>query len=134
MQIVTDYSNSLVDLIEKIESFTLTINNKTIYINSGKKFDDIKQNLHTLFLNSRLEPAFGVSLHNLTLQAKQSGTWLEIAFETEQIKNGLHFNSLLFCLEETGGINLIRKQNNKYNGRCLYLHLEKITDLISVIS
>jgi len=79
-------------------------------------------------------PALGVSIHEFTTNELQNDNWLEINFESELQIDDLPFTSLLFKLEETGGINLIRKHNNKYDGRCLYLNLEKTTDLISVIS
>lgn len=135
MQIIYDNSNSLLDLIEKIETFNIYKHGKKIEINSkNNKFNIIKQNLNQIFSTSRLEPAFGVSLHELTLNELTNGQWLELNFETEQTKNGMPFNSLLIKLEKTGGFNLIRKYNNKYDGRCLYLALEKITDLTSVIN
>ena len=135
MQIIYDNSNSLLDLIEKINSFTIIKNgNQSVVSNSTQDFNKIKTNLAKVFALGRLEPAFGVSLHNLTVQEIKNDNWLKINFNNEQVKNDLPFTSLLIKLEKTGGFNLIREFNNKYDGRCLFLHLEKTTDLNSVIS
>ena len=135
MQIFHENSNSVIDLIEKIESFTLIKNGKHSFLDtSSKNFDGIKNNLLEVFKQGTLLPALGVSLHNLTVEEMKSGNWLELNFGNEQTKNNLPFTSLLIKLEQTGGFNLIRKHNEKYDGRCLYLQLEKTTDLNSVIS
>jgi len=135
MQIVYDNSNSMVEILEKIENFNIYNNGKKQIINkTNSNFNVIKNNLMQIFCSAHLEPAFGVSLHELTLNEMQNDLWLELEFNQEQIKNGLNFNALLIKLEETGGVNLIRKYNNKYEGRCFYLALEKITDLTSVIN
>jgi len=134
MQHQIDYSNSLYDLIEQIESFEiLQDSKKENVLKTNNKFEKIKNSLSSIFKDSILIPAFGVSLHELTLKEMQSGNWLQINFSTTQEKNGLPFNSLLIKLEHTSGFNLIRLYNNKYDGRCLYLNLEKNTDLTSVL-
>ena len=135
MQIVYDNSNSLTDLCEKISSFFVYNNGVRQEINlNSNQFVKIKNNLFSIFSNARLEPAFGVSLHELTLNELKNGQWLELNFANEQTKNSLPFNSLLIKLENTGGFNLIRKYKDNYTGRCLYIALEKITDLTSVIN
>lgn len=135
MQQQIDYSDSLYNLIEKIESFEIIQSGKKENIlNTNNKFEKIKNNLSLIFKDSILLPAFGVSIHDLTLQEMQSGSWLQINFITQQEKNGLPFNSLLIKLEQTSGLNLIRLYNNKYEGRCLHLNLEKSTDLVSVLN
>ena len=78
-------------------------------------------------------PAFGVSLHNETLNEIKSNCWLQVNFNKEIVKNGLPFNALLFRLEETQGFNLIRLYDGKYEGRCLFLDLDKEMDLKNVI-
>ena len=130
MQIYHDNSNSLIDLIEKIESFTLIKNGKHSFLDaSSQNFIEMKDNLLEVFKQGTLMPALSVSLHNLTVEEMKSGNWLELNFKDEQIKNDLPFTSLLIKLEQTGDFNLIRKHNEKYDGRCLYLQLENHTDL-----
>lgn len=134
MQIIMENSNNLINLMEKIENFLIfSNNNKNCISKNNPKFNNIKSNITNLFENSILLPAIGVSIHNLTVEEMKVGNWLQINFSSEQNINGLPFHALLLKLEETGGINLIRLYNGKYDGRCLYLSLEKTTDLNSVI-
>ena len=125
-----DNSNNIYQCLQDVESFNLFIDSKKESISkSNKTFELIFNNIKTIFYQARLMPAFGVSLHNQTLNDLQTETWLEIVFSKEQIVNDLPFNSLLFKLDEAYGINLIRKYNNKYEGRCLYLDFMEKFDL-----
>ena len=122
--------NEIINCLDFIESYTIYSNGniKTIDKNNYD-FKKLTQNIKNLFLNARVMPAFGVSLHNDTISALQSASWLEINFCKELNINDLPFNSLLFKLEETYGINLIRKHNIKYDGRCIYLDFMEKVDL-----
>ena len=125
-----DNENSLVDIVEKIESFEVLENGKSSRIfPKDDKFNKLKTNIKNLFVTSRLMPAFSVSLHNETIQELKKDFWFKIHFNQEVEKNGLPFSSLLFKLEEVQGFNLIRSFNKKYDGRCLYLDLDEKTDL-----
>ena len=70
-------------------------------------------------------PAFGVSLHEATIEAMKTGIWVEFSFAETQVHNEMLFDSLLINVEkEWSGFNLIRKYEGKYEGRCFYLNLE----------
>ena len=134
MVIYNDNENSLHNCLKFVENFEIFNAGK------GKKIDEtdirfnrIFQNLENVFKNSFLLPAFGVSLHQETLNERENGVWLQINFKKEQTKNGLNFNSLLFKLEKTQGFNLIRLYENRYEGRCLFLDLNFEQDLNSII-
>lgn len=134
MMIYEDNENSLTDCLNSVESFEIFNNGKVeIVTNEQDKFNEIFNNIKEIFASSRLMPAFGVSLHNETLNELKNECWFQINFNKEQIKNGLNFNSLLFKLEETQGFNLIRLYENKYEGRCLYLDLDYEKDLKDII-
>ena len=62
-------------------------------------------------------PALGVSLHNETLEALKNGKWIRLEFQNQQDFNGLVFSALLFKLEETGGVNLIREIKGYWWGK-----------------
>lgn len=70
-------------------------------------------------------PAFGVSLHNETLDAMKSGRWIEFEFDNKQEHNGMSFEKLLIQVESAyKGFNLIRYNPEKgYYGRCFYFNL-----------
>ena len=89
--------------------------------------------LKDLFLYSRLMPAFPVSLHNETLDALRQGQWLKLSFTCRQNVNGLLFDGLLFQLNVTAGINLIREYEGKYEGRCLFLDFDETENLQNLI-
>jgi len=120
-------------LLKKLKVLVfLSMVNKRVIANSDE-FHKIKNNLLLIFSNSRLMPAFGVSLHKETLNELKSGAWLQINFSQPQTKNGLPFNALLFKLEETKGFNLIRLFDGKYEGRCLFLDLDQQTNLKDIV-
>ena len=129
-----DNTNSFTEIMKNIESFNIYKNGTKQKINkNNKNFELITEKLAENFSQARIMPAFGVSLHNDTIQALQNNIWLEINFNTEQTLNDLSFSSLLFKLEETYGINLIRKYNNSYSGRCIYLDFMQQMDLTNII-
>ena len=129
-----DNSSTMLDCLNYVDSFYCFNNGLKNEINKNDiEYSKILTRLEQLFNNSMVLPAFGVSLHNETLNEIKKDCWLQINFNKELIKNGLNFNSLLFKLEETSGINLIRLYNNKYDGRCIYLNLEEEINLKDII-
>lgn len=121
--------------VEYIEGFRVIKGGECVEIIKGEKdFNALVLKIKQLFSSSRLMPAFGVSLHKETLNAMQEGDWLEIIFSNEQEKNGLKFSKLLFKLEITGGVNLIRFNQNKYEGRCLFLDFDDLIDLKQLLN
>lgn len=116
------FVDNMSECTQFIESFDIFTNgNKKVVSANDKEFETLKLKVNNLFNNSRVMPAFGVSLHLETLNALKSDEWLQINFNQELNQNGLIFSSLLFKLEETNGINLIRKYNGEYEGRCIFL-------------
>lgn len=127
--------NTLVDLIEKIESFDIFIDGKKKYVDKKNfRFEALKDELKSVFISANLMPAFGVSLHEETQNEMQSNRWLQINFSQTQWKNGLPFDSLLIKIEKTSGFNLIRLYENKYSGRCLFLALDDEVDLNNLMN
>lgn len=112
-------------------SITITIDNKTETLtNDNNKYSSILNCFSNTIENSHEMPALGVSIHELTINEKMQGTWLEFNFEKNLIYNEMPFNSLLINIEpNSGGFNLIRKFNNRYDGRCFYLNLDNKTTL-----
>ncbi len=69
-------------------------------------------------------PAFGVSLHEETLKAMKKGIWVEFIFSGKNIIEELPFESLLMEVDfHSSGFNTIRKNDNLYNGRCVFTSL-----------
>ena len=98
---------------------------KSSYIKGDDKFEEILASLLKITAGAHDMPAYGVSLDKDTKKAIESGLWLELEFKTPEIFNELPFESLLFEVNESyQGFNLIRKNNNTYDGRCFYLNLK----------
>lgn len=120
--------------IENIESFFVFQNGvKKVFKQNDENFKALKNEIINILQQSRLMPAFGVSLHNETIVEMQKGNWLQINFLNEMNLVGLLLDSLLIKLEKTNGINLIRLHNGKYEGRCIYLDFDEEIDLNDII-
>ena len=128
--LVLNYDENLTQKLKYVDSFDLFKDGEIIKIKKGDhEFERYFKCVKFLFENARVMPAFGVSLHGETLNALKKGEWFQINFEKELDENGMLFDALLFKLEKTGGINLIRKNNNKYEGRCVFLDFDNVIDL-----
>ena len=130
MLIVNDFSDTIVDTFNKIECIELFKNGKSEKFNpDSPQFEELIKKLNEVFSCGHLAPAFGVSLHDLTVKEMQNGDWIKLHYSEELEKNGLPFTALLFKKENVYGTNLIREYNGKYDGRCIYMDFNKETDL-----
>ena len=133
MIVDNSYSNGLIDLLEKVDSIVAYNEwRKETFLKGEDRYEDILDNIKENFFDARIEPAYGVSLHDLTVKEMQKGKWLKLNFSSQQEINGLPFSALLFQQEECYGLNLIREYDNKYDGRCIYLSLNGLKDLNSL--
>jgi hypothetical protein len=75
--------------------------------------------------NAKQMPALGVSLDGLTREELKDGLWIQFDFEKEMIYSDMAFDSLLIKLEkDCYGLNVIRKYQGLYDGRCFYFDLD----------
>lgn len=133
MMVVNDNDN-IKEAIKQIESFVVYQDGKQTFIDkSNKDFSKFIERIEDCFSFSRIMPAFGVSLHDLTVEDMKKGDWLKINFSNTQTINELPFEALLFRLDECYGINLIRQTEGKFQGRCIYLDLNEKTDLKKIV-
>ena len=123
-----NYFMTMYNTLEHLESIEL-IQNGTSHKLSKQEFQQTFARLQDLFGEARVMPAFGVSIHEDTINAMQDGEWLKLNYNAEMDKEGLLFTSLLFRLEKCQGFNLIRLYGERYDGRCIYLDLPQTTDL-----
>ena len=94
------------------------------YESTTNEFVELMQEFVNMTKDSHEMPAFGVSLHDSTVEAMKDGLWIEFVFDRTQIHNGMPFESLLINVEKDWmGFNLIRKYNGRYEGRCYYINL-----------
>ena len=104
---------------------------KEIKINKLQKLI-IKNYFSTILEDAHVLPSLGVSLHNETKKEMQSGEWIEILFSTEQTLDGVRFEGIVFKLEETNSLNLIRVVDGKYDGRNIYIMLDDAVNLSEI--
>lgn len=131
---IYDRENSLVDLLDKITSFTIFKNGEKTEINKeNKKFNSIFSVVEDVFLKGQILPAFGVSLHEETQNALNYDEWLQINFNEQLTKNGLPFSALLVKQDNVCGVDLIRVNNNRYEGRCIHLNFFEEINLKEIL-
>ena len=129
---VYQVENQLAQCLENISKIEVFENGKKCAL-EGVNIEKTISKLKDLFLCSRLMPAFSVSLHNETLDALSQGQWLKLSFSHQQSVSALFFDALVFELNETAGMNLIREYEGKYEGRCLYLDFDETVNLEDII-
>ena len=118
--------NNLEEVFADSYQIDLLINNeKYEYDNNDQEYYKILVLFDEMLTGSRQVPDLGVSLDNETRKAIKNGVWLEFNYDITRYNNDLPFDSLLIEVNQNyGGFNIIRKYNNKYEGRCFYINLE----------
>lgn len=97
----------------------------TVYLKEEPNFCKIMEGWTVLSGNAREMPAFGVSLNNETVKAKNIGLWVEFVFAEQQTHSSMTFEKLLIKVEKQWqGFNIVRySDKDGYSGRCYYLDL-----------
>ena len=116
----------------RLYDFFTNSNRITLYKN-GKNQTFEKDSLkYTKIIDAFLEmirdanemPAFGVSLHDLTIKSMEQGTWVKFEFPEQMEHSEMPFDALLVnVVADWQGFNIIRELNGEYSGRCYYLDL-----------
>lgn len=93
----------------------------------------VKSDFDTLFVealdDARQMPAFGVSIHKLTVEEMKSGIWVKFIYQQTMEADGMPFDELLVHVQkDMHGVNIIRGNGGSYNGRCFYLDLKGTLD------
>lgn len=114
------------DFFEETDSITIFKDGKEkTFPNTSSEFDDLLTKFMNMIYDSYEMPAFGVSIHEHTMQALQSGFWIKFNFKEQMRHNDMPFDALLVnIMPNDKGFNLIREVDGKYEGRCFYLNLE----------
>ncbi len=99
-------------------------NHVSCYAKGDQKYEDIIKEYKTMLSGCREMPALGVSLDEDIKEAKKSGMWIELIFNTTVYYNEMPFDALLIeVVSNYTGFNIHRKVNGKYQGRCYYINL-----------
>lgn len=107
------------------EIVVYTDGSSCVYGAGDPRYDGILCIWNDMICGARPMPAYGVSLHSLTLEEMKSGKWVEFIFSQIYEYNGMPFEKLLVKVESGfHGFNLIRYNSAcGYDGRCFYLDL-----------
>ena len=117
-------TNDMIDLFSEASMIKVYNNGQIIEMTEEEqnKFDKL---FFDAISNSRQMPAFGVSLHNLTIEEMQYGIWVKFLFNKTIVKSEMSFDELLICVQkDCHGVNVIRGNKGRYEGRCYYLDLD----------
>ena len=92
----------------------------------GARFDEI---FVDAISGSRQMPAFAVAIHKLTMQDFKEGYWVKFDYGKTVSASGMDFDQLLIHIQPNCyGVNVIRGNNGKFDGRCYYLDLDNTLD------
>ena len=129
-----NYSNT-VEAINTADKITVISNGtETSYEKNNSVFNAVLETFNQGTVSSHMMPALGVSLDNEVKQAKKVGIWLEFNFNKTTSVEGMFFDGLLIEVNPNhGGINLFRKNNGQYEGRCLYLSNVDLNKLYNLL-
>jgi hypothetical protein len=121
---VTKYDN-IQDAIMNADKIIVHTTSKEYVLNK----DSFQYDLGLGFIEDILEnsyqmPALGVALNDEVIEEKKNKEWIEFCFSERSECGGMFFDGLLIFIEkEMGGVNIFRKIDGKYEGRCFYINL-----------
>ena len=86
---------------------------------------EIKNLLIIAFGNAVQMPAYSVCIDEFVKEEINEGYWLKIIYNDTQIKDEMHYDELLIHIENNlKGVNILRGNDGKFEGRCYYFILE----------
>ena len=118
--------SELNEIVESSESINVYNDGEVAVYRQGElPYKQIVESWTVLCENAHEMPAFGVSLNNETIKAKEIGLWVEFVFDKQYSHNNMSFEKLLVKVEkEWQGFNIVRyNARDGYNGRCFFLDL-----------
>ena len=96
--------------------------NRETYNNNSIMFKILVNETQEVLLQSREMPALGVAINGETIEAIKTGVWIEFVFDEVCSYNEMPFEAILFNVQQNvGGVNIIRKMDGEYVGRCFYV-------------
>ena len=116
---------------KNIQDYLVNSNNAQIIVDNNcyqADVDELNNVLQQMLDGSYQMPAFGVSIHDETIEALQKGVWLRLIYNDTNWVNEMNFDELLINIEpDFSGFNIIRGNQGKYEGRCYYIDLNEKT-------
>lgn len=119
---------NVVDLFSEEYMIEIYKNGESVEL-SQEQFNEFEEIFCESIEGSRQMPAYGVSIHDHTIEAMKSGFWIKFIFDKVIVRSGMPFDSLLINVtKDCYGINIIRGLDGRYEGRCYYLDFDKTLD------
>ena len=110
----------IVEVLDRADSIECWIDNEKHSINK----ESLMESIELMMTGSHEMPALGVSLDDETRGKMQAGVWVQFNYDKTCEYNEMMFDSLLIEIrKDDSGFNIIRKYENKYEGRCYYVDL-----------
>lgn len=117
----------------KLESITQYAKSINVYIEGeqqaypvgSEKFEAICVQWNEMLDGARMMPAFGVSLHNETVNEMKKGVWAEFDFGGQYSSDGMTYEKLLVAVRpDWRAFNIVRYTAERgYDGRCYHYDL-----------
>ena len=119
---------NVVDLFREEYMIEIYKNGESVEL-SQEQFNEFEEIFCESIEGARQMPAYGVSIHEHTIEAMKSGFWIKLIFDKVIVRSGMPFDSLLINVtKDCYGINIIRGLDGRYEGRCYYLDFDKTLD------
>ena len=123
-----EYENIQTSFDDSVEIDVIVNDSEKSFSKESSEYYSILFEFKQLIYGSYEMPALGVSVDEWTREEMKSGVWLEFEFASVAYNNELPFDALLIKVEEeSGGFNVIRRYEGKYEGRCFYISLVDTT-------
>ena len=113
------------DIKDEVKKITVYNDGDKSEYSEGGEFELILKGWCDMLSGSREMPAFGVSLNDDTLAARDNGVWVEYDFDKVLRHGGMSFERLLVAVKpEFSGFNIVRyNAEGGYAGRCYFIDL-----------
>ena len=120
-------NTNIIDFLPQCKNILLYIDgNKKSYSKQDSQYNIIMQSFLDACKDGHEMPALGVALDQETKSNMTSGVFLEFVYDKQLTHNDMPFETLLVQINaDDCGLNLIRKTNNQYQGRCFYYMLKQ---------
>lgn len=113
------------EIFQKEFTLYVTGNTKNRILNNEERIPVVDEFL-SLFEDGYEMPAFGVSLHHLTIKDMKERRYLIFEFKEPAKYEEYPFEALAVLAEpNSAGFNLLRRVHGKWDGRCLYWQTNK---------
>lgn len=119
-----EYKNITSSFNDSVQVEVVVDNSSFIFNKGTNEYTNILNEFNKMIFNSHEVPSLGVSIDELTREEKKNGVWLEFKFNQINYSNEMPFEYLLINVNlDYYGFNVIRKYDDKYEGRTYYVNL-----------